>query len=169
MKDALKLEENDADEEHRPLDIEGRDRVHTLFSGTTVVVASPGGPVSSGAASDLACNNIATPDGGALCLVLRTGFSSSQGELMQMIEFSTEQVTLVAWCDCVGGWLEGGRKVAGGWLEGGWSTAIDLPATYSNPTQSPSRNPVSPPPDSRPPPPPHPARRLSTPTSSGLR
>ena len=40
------MEEGD-DEEHRPLDIEGRDRVHTLFSGTTVVVASPGPPVTS--------------------------------------------------------------------------------------------------------------------------
>ena len=38
-------------------------------------------------------STIATPDGGCLCYVLRTGFSSSQGELMQMIEFSTEQVS----------------------------------------------------------------------------
>jgi len=94
MKDALKVEEGD-EEEHRPLDIEGRDRVHTLFSGTTVVVASPGTPVTAAtkSQSNFAGHNIATPDGGALCFVLRTGFSSSQGELMQMIEFSTEQVS----------------------------------------------------------------------------
>jgi len=38
--------------------------------------------------------NVVAPDGGCLCYVLRTGFSSSQGELMQMIEFSTQQVRL---------------------------------------------------------------------------
>jgi cation-transporting ATPase 13A1 len=34
-----------------------------------------------------------TPDGGALCYALRTGFSSSQGELVRMIEFSTQSVS----------------------------------------------------------------------------
>ena len=33
------------------------------------------------------------PGGGAVGYVLRTGFSSSQGELMQMIEFSTQSVS----------------------------------------------------------------------------
>ena len=33
------------------------------------------------------------PDDGILCFVLRTGFNSSQGELMRMIEFSTENVS----------------------------------------------------------------------------
>jgi cation-transporting ATPase 13A1 len=32
------------------------------------------------------------PDNGIVCYVLRTGFSSSQGELMRMIEFSQENV-----------------------------------------------------------------------------
>ena len=33
------------------------------------------------------------PDNGIICYVVRTGFSSSQGELMRMIEFSQENVT----------------------------------------------------------------------------
>jgi cation-transporting ATPase 13A1 len=83
MKDGLSY--SDESEEMRCLDIEGRDRVHTLFSGTNIVAVSP--------PSDEQANGIVTPDGGCLCYVLRTGFSSSQGELMQMIEFSTEQVS----------------------------------------------------------------------------
>jgi len=34
-----------------------------------------------------------TPDDGCVCYVLRTGFSSTQGKLMRMMEFSSEQVT----------------------------------------------------------------------------
>eukprot|EP01061_Rhynchopus_euleeides_P046827 TRINITY_DN9076_c1_g2_i1.p1 TRINITY_DN9076_c1_g2~~TRINITY_DN9076_c1_g2_i1.p1 ORF type:complete len:1488 (+),score=730.92 TRINITY_DN9076_c1_g2_i1:464-4465(+) len=66
------------------LDIDGRHRIHTLFSGTTLVdvkqvaTSVPGVPEA--------------PTKGCLCYVLRTGFSSSQGSLMQMIEFSTESV-----------------------------------------------------------------------------
>jgi len=80
MKDSLKMTSHA--NMNSPLDINGRDRVNVMFSGTTLITASPGEgdfPVS--------------PDGGCLCLVLRTGFGSSQGELMQMIEFSTESVS----------------------------------------------------------------------------
>ena len=35
----------------------------------------------------------APPDNGCVCFVLATAFSSSQGELMRMIEFSTAKVT----------------------------------------------------------------------------
>lgn len=85
MKDACTY--SDVTEEMRSLDIEGRDKVHTLFSGTNIVAVSPQ------TKSDENKDKIITPDGGCLCYVLRTGFSSSQGELMQMIEFSTEQVS----------------------------------------------------------------------------
>ena len=41
-----------------------------------------------------ASNSIPTPpDYGAIAYVLRTGFSSSQGNLLQMIEFSTQSVS----------------------------------------------------------------------------
>lgn len=69
------------DVEDRKLDIENRDKIHTLFSGTTLMQHSVGnGPVP-------------TTDDGLLCYVLRTGFRSSQGTLMRMVEFSTEQVS----------------------------------------------------------------------------
>ena len=116
MKDAIKFDPNDPEEGQRPLDIEGRDRVHTLYSGTNLVVVSPPSSADGASAASSSLKRgkkskaggaeggnddteeggrsiISTPDGGCLCYVLRTGFSSSQGELMQMIEFSTEQVS----------------------------------------------------------------------------
>ncbi|KAJ9454587.1 putative manganese-transporting ATPase PDR2 [Diplonema papillatum] len=67
-----------------PLSIEGKHRVHTLFSGTTLVDAKPEEAPSAGFT--------APPNNGIVCHVLRTGFGSSQGSLMQLIEFSTEGV-----------------------------------------------------------------------------
>jgi len=72
------------------LDIEGKHNINSLFSGTKLVSIS----------------NVdgSTPDGGAKCFVLRTGFASSQGKLMRMIEFSKQEVsgdskeTLAALC-----------------------------------------------------------------------
>ncbi len=62
----------------RPLDINGQDRVHVLFSGTTLVQASSSDPGSNSS--------------GCVCYVLRTGAMSSQGELIRMVEFSQEDV-----------------------------------------------------------------------------
>uniref|UniRef100_A0A7S1J4X1 P-type ATPase A domain-containing protein n=1 Tax=Eutreptiella gymnastica TaxID=73025 RepID=A0A7S1J4X1_9EUGL len=82
MKDALSMDEGA--EADRPLDLNGRDRVHVLFSGTaTIKTSSNNGPGA------LPC----TPDDGCLAYVLRTGFGSSQGELMRMIEFSQQKVS----------------------------------------------------------------------------
>ena len=72
--------------EARALDLEN-DHCHCLFSGSRVVRASDGDSVP--ADSEIP----ATSDGGCLCYVLRTGFYSSQGELLQVIEFSRESVT----------------------------------------------------------------------------
>lgn len=86
MKDSVTLDDDAADD--RPLEAFGRDRVSVLFSGTELVNASAGilVPSSSTGIEE-------PPDGGAIAYVLRTGFSSAQGELMQMIEFSQQSVS----------------------------------------------------------------------------
>ena len=100
MKDRLAA---DGPAASRAFDMNGEDRVHTLFAGTTIMSAAPGGAVDGARGADAAVAGGGggegapgvppTPDGGCLCVVLRTGFSSSQGELMQMIEFSQQTVS----------------------------------------------------------------------------
>ncbi|CAE7817995.1 SPF1, partial [Symbiodinium sp. CCMP2456] len=88
MKDALVLED-------RSLDLQGTDRVHCLFSGTRIVRASEGSnkdDLDAGGAP-AASQVPATPNGGSLVFVARTGFASSQGQLLQMIEFSQDKVS----------------------------------------------------------------------------
>jgi cation-transporting ATPase 13A1 len=58
-----------------------QDKGHVVFGGTKVL------QVTSGS------GDIKTPDGGALTLVLRTGFSTEQGKLVRTIIYSTERVT----------------------------------------------------------------------------
>ena len=84
MKDRLPTDQANADE--ATLDVNGQDRVHALFAGTSVVASSAGEAAAVPGVPP-------TPDGGCLCYVVRCGFSSSQGELMQMIEFSQSQVS----------------------------------------------------------------------------
>jgi manganese-transporting P-type ATPase len=67
----------------RELDIR-QDKRHVIFGGTKVLNVSPG-PASEG--------GLKTPDGGALAVVLRTGFETAQGRLMRMILFSTEHLS----------------------------------------------------------------------------
>merc|ERR1719240_535473 len=55
--------------------------------------ASMGKVLSSGGALINVADVPPPPDGGCVCFVLATAFSSSQGELMRMIEFSTAKVT----------------------------------------------------------------------------
>lgn len=76
MKDSIANEAKS----NSPLDVSGKHRIHVLFSGTNLVSVTAGKRQQS-------------PNQGVLCHVLRTGFGSSQGELMQMIEFSTENAT----------------------------------------------------------------------------
>ena len=87
MKDGLSAE-TVASDPSRPLEIDGEHKVNVLYSGTTLMQQSPG-DADAGAAAHLPT----TPDEGCLCYVLQTGFSSTQGKLMRMMEFSSEQVT----------------------------------------------------------------------------
>lgn len=85
-------------EEGERLDMNGTHRVSVLFSGTSLLTVDPGleeGTSSSGGNGNSGSNSsIPTPpDRGAVAYVLRTGFSSSQGALMQMIEFSQQTVS----------------------------------------------------------------------------
>ena len=65
------------------LDLEKAHRVHTLYGGTTIMQHN------SPAADP---RQLTAPDGGCICYCVRTGFSSSEGKLVRMIEFSQEQV-----------------------------------------------------------------------------
>ncbi|EEH54606.1 p-type ATPase superfamily [Micromonas pusilla CCMP1545] len=92
MKDALSPEAI-ASDPSKPLDIDGEHKVNVLYSGTTLMQQSTGEQPTGGVAANLP----KTPDGGCLCYVLQTGFSSTQGKLMRMMEFSSEQVTGDTW------------------------------------------------------------------------
>ncbi|KAJ1988413.1 putative cation-transporting ATPase 1 [Coemansia sp. RSA 1358] len=65
------------------LDMEGEDKNSMLFGGTKVLQVDP----------PTATSRIATPDGGCACYVLRTGFGTSQGELVRTMIHSTERVS----------------------------------------------------------------------------
>ncbi|OUS46274.1 ATPase type 13A [Ostreococcus tauri] len=71
----------------QPLDMNGVHKVHVLYSGTSLMQHS------AKTDSESVSVTIKTPDGGCLCYVVQTGFSSTQGKLMRMMEFSSEQVT----------------------------------------------------------------------------
>lgn len=88
MKEEASADHHTADTE--PLDMMGAHRIHTLYSGTTLMQHTGG---RAREAAGKASARPAPPDGGVVCFVLRTGFASSQGALMRMIEFSQEQVT----------------------------------------------------------------------------
>ncbi|RDB26777.1 Manganese-transporting ATPase 4 [Hypsizygus marmoreus] len=66
------------------LDVEGVHKNAVLFSGTKILQA--------GTASDMP-SPVPTPDGGCLGVVLRTGFGTSQGQLVRTMIFSTERVS----------------------------------------------------------------------------
>jgi manganese-transporting P-type ATPase len=68
------------------LEMQGKHRVHVLFSGTSLVT------LNEAFANDAISHIPPPPNKGCVAYVLRTGFSSSQGALMQMIEFSQQSV-----------------------------------------------------------------------------
>lgn len=77
LKESVELREGDD-----RLDINGADRNSVLFSGTKALqVEKPGEGGQK------------TPDGGCLAVVLRTGFGTTQGQLVRTMIFSTERVS----------------------------------------------------------------------------
>ena len=81
------------------LDIDGVDRNSILFGGTKVLQAT-GIPACEKLAGQSFRSQIVAiadertaSDGGCLALVLRTGFGTSQGQLIRTMIFSTETVT----------------------------------------------------------------------------
>ncbi|KAJ0406574.1 hypothetical protein P43SY_004463 [Pythium insidiosum] len=89
MKEAIgaKMNEQDLAES---LDMKSGHKVHLLFGGTTIMQSENTG-------NEKAKKIPRAPDGGCTAYVLRTGFSSSQGKLVRMIEFSSGKVTGSSW------------------------------------------------------------------------
>ena len=86
MKEALPLASEPA-EQQICLNLKGMHKLHIMYSGSTVMQHSKGTPTGGVGGS------LTSPDGGCVCYVLRTGFLSSQGKLVRMIEFSSENVS----------------------------------------------------------------------------
>ncbi|WFD28830.1 putative cation-transporting ATPase 1 [Malassezia nana] len=71
------------------LDDQGADKLHCLFGGTKALQVSPGDGVPGVPAP---------PDNGALAVVLRTGFGTTQGRLIRLMVYTNEnQVTANNW------------------------------------------------------------------------
>ncbi|TFK65968.1 hypothetical protein BDN72DRAFT_800527 [Pluteus cervinus] len=66
------------------LDVDGTHKGAVLFSGTKLLQATHSGEIPA---------PIKTPDGGCLGIVLRTGFGTSQGQLVRTMIFSTERIS----------------------------------------------------------------------------
>ncbi|KAF9000770.1 endoplasmic reticulum Ca-transporting P-type ATPase [Hymenopellis radicata] len=66
------------------LDIDGQHKNAVLFSGTKILQATPSTQLES---------PIKTPDGGCLGIVQRTGFGTSQGQLVRTMIFSSDRVS----------------------------------------------------------------------------
>ncbi|DAZ94193.1 TPA: hypothetical protein N0F65_000420 [Lagenidium giganteum] len=99
MKEAIgmKMSEQDLAE---ALDMKSLHKVHILFGGTTVMQSDISN-VNYDDASKSTKKIPSAPDKGCTAYVLRTGFSSSQGKLVRMIEFSSCKVTGSSW-DAIG-------------------------------------------------------------------
>eukprot|EP00049_Salpingoeca_infusionum_P025583 m.20377 g.20377 ORF g.20377 m.20377 type:complete len:1339 (+) comp8156_c0_seq2:3-4019(+) len=104
MKEAVVV---DDDTSNHNLDVNLTHKVHILWGGTTIlqhhgIVGETDRVLDAETSTEdrqrlreLDPDTVpqATPDGGCLCYVIRTGFDSSQGRLVRMIQFSSENVS----------------------------------------------------------------------------
>lgn len=86
LKDSIALRPSDA-----PIDPEGLDKNALLFGGTKVLQVTH----SAATEADIKTNTgVPTPpDNGALAIVVKTGFETSQGSLVRTMIYSTERVS----------------------------------------------------------------------------
>jgi len=70
------------------LDMKNRHKMNVAYAGTKMLQCLSGESAEAHTAKGIP----SPPDNGAVCFVLRTGFSSAQGKLVRMIEGSQEKV-----------------------------------------------------------------------------
>lgn len=93
MKEAIGAKMS-ADDLAEVLDMKTNHKVHVLFGGTTIMQSD----TTAYESSNGTMKGIPTPpDKGCTVYALRTGFSSSQGKLVRMIEYSSGKVTGSSW------------------------------------------------------------------------
>ncbi|KAI1134787.1 hypothetical protein F5Y05DRAFT_397355 [Hypoxylon sp. FL0543] len=86
LKDSIQLRPADA-----PIDTEGLDKNAFLWGGTKVLQVTHGNPDEEKPA--LASGVPTPPDNGAMAIVMKTGFETSQGSLVRTMIYSTERVS----------------------------------------------------------------------------
>ncbi|KAI0829581.1 hypothetical protein F5Y06DRAFT_210967 [Hypoxylon sp. FL0890] len=86
LKDSIQLRPADA-----PIDTEGLDKNAFLWGGTKVLQITHGNPDEERPA--LASGVPTPPDNGAMAIVMKTGFETSQGSLVRTMIYSTERVS----------------------------------------------------------------------------
>ncbi|PWI75674.1 cation-transporting ATPase 4 [Purpureocillium lilacinum] len=86
LKDSVQLRPSDV-----PLDSEGLDKNAFLWGGTKVLQVTHGNPEQEKPA--LASGVPPPPDKGAMAVVIKTGFETSQGSLVRTMIYSTERVS----------------------------------------------------------------------------
>ncbi|KAI1294363.1 hypothetical protein F5Y03DRAFT_373207 [Xylaria venustula] len=86
LKDSIQLRPGDV-----PIDSEGLDKNSFLWGGTKVLQVTHGNPDEE--KPKLASGVPAPPDNGAMAIVMKTGFETSQGSLVRTMIYSTERVS----------------------------------------------------------------------------